>query len=540
MMLLHLFKEYLMNLISKNNIKTTLGALTLLLAISGCSKKPFGDETPFMDLGGKEYILGEYLSFSTMEYNHPVLDMEGFFPGERRTSTIFVQTELMYDEASEFTPQVTGAADWEWKNSFLIANFFERNTVKQNLGSTRKELEDQFNKNKGKYLFNSNGGIDTTLNAHMTAVAQDLFLAKYPPTDAFRAEFPSVTDDILEEKWLTKNGNERQVVVFLRNEYYIEQFGTNFPEDVLELYGEDSFVTPQDVDIVSQWLPMEKRQDLTDPQTKKMIIGYIASWKIFEQKAVEMGIDKDGGFQQQKKFFERFEVVRYYLNEILTNKLAVDRSAIDKDIALLSLYARQGDVESPIDSAQYNAIIDDAVKVRTASAILERIHSAEVQANVEFLDEKYQYALDKSSEQLFLEAQDYVSSGNRAMGKTVYTKLTQNYPFSTEGRESYRALARLETDGGSYSDAISAYFDYLLYNDSNDEWCKVLFMIGYTYSEHIKNYDLAALNYKWILKNRPACDLAEDTEFMYLHLGEPMAEVEELRAESERQGRSVN
>ncbi len=526
-------------MINKRSAKAVIGSLAVLVAMTGCSKKPFGEQTPFMKLAGKEYILGEYLSFSTMQYNHPVLNRDGFFPGDRHTSTIFVQTELMYDQASEFAPQVTGAIDWEWKNRFILANFFERNTLKTYLGSTRSELEDHFNSNKGKYLFSSNGA-DTAFTAHLDAVAQDLFVIKNPPTDAFKTEFPNVTDDVLEEKWISQKANERQVVIFLRNKYYAEKYGTDFPSDVTELYGEGKLVTPQDFDIIANWLPEAKRQELSDTQARDMITGYIATWKIFAEKAHELNIDDDGGFQQQKSFFERYEVVRYYLNEILTSQLAVDRSDINTDVALLALYDRQGTEGSAIDSVRFNQIIDEAVKARTATSILGEINKVELTANVEFLDEKYQYALAKSSEELFLEAQDYVSSGNRDMGKAVYTKLTENYTYSKEGRESYRALARLESDKGAYTKAVEAYRKYLLYNDSNDEWCKVFFMIGYTYSENLRNYELAALNYKWILKNRPACDLAEDTEFMYLHLGEPMAEVQELRAESERQGRSLN
>jgi hypothetical protein len=50
---------------------------------------------------------------------------------------------------------------------------------------------------------------------------------------------------------------------------------------------------------------------------------------------------------------------------------------------------------------------------------------------------------------------------------------------------------------------------------------------------------MAEVNYKWVLKNAPDCELADDAEFMMLHLGEQMSSVEELQAEVKRQGKKV-
>ena len=50
---------------------------------------------------------------------------------------------------------------------------------------------------------------------------------------------------------------------------------------------------------------------------------------------------------------------------------------------------------------------------------------------------------------------------------------------------------------------------------------------------------MAEVNYKWVLKNAPDCELTDDAEFMMLHLGEQMASVDELQAEVKRQGKKV-
>ena len=64
-------------------------------------------------------------------------------------------------------------------------------------------------------------------------------------------------------------------------------------------------------------------------------------------------------------------------------------------------------------------------------------------------------------------------------------------------------------------------------------------MIGFIYDEYMDKSELAEVNYKWVLNNDPECELADDAEFMMLHLGEPMNSVEELQAQTMRQNRKV-
>jgi hypothetical protein len=65
-------------------------------------------------------------------------------------------------------------------------------------------------------------------------------------------------------------------------------------------------------------------------------------------------------------------------------------------------------------------------------------------------------------------------------------------------------------------------------------------MIGFIDDEYLSKPDIAQVNYRWVLKNTPECELADDAEFMSLHLGEAMSSVEELRAEAMRQGKKVD
>ena len=66
-----------------------------------------------------------------------------------------------------------------------------------------------------------------------------------------------------------------------------------------------------------------------------------------------------------------------------------------------------------------------------------------------------------------------------------------------------------------------------------------MFMIGFIYDEYCNKPEMAEANYRRVLKNAPGCELADDAEFMMLHLGEQMASVNKLQAEVKRQGKKV-
>ena len=91
----------------------------------------------------------------------------------------------------------------------------------------------------------------------------------------------------------------------------------------------------------------------------------------------------------------------------------------------------------------------------------------------------------------------------------------------------------------AYNDAIKNYRRFLVLDIDKSKQCNNMFMIGFIYDEYLDRPDMAELNYKWVLKNAPDCELADDAEFMMLHLGEQMASVDELQAEVKRQGKKV-
>lgn len=130
--------------------------------------------------------------------------------------------------------------------------------------------------------------------------------------------------------------------------------------------------------------------------------------------------------------------------------------------------------------------------------------------------------------------------GKHPGAETNYRTLISTFPFTPEGMRAYPELAKILTEKQLYSEAIKNYRDYLILSNDKSKRCNTFFMIGFINDEYLNKSDLAQINYRWVLKNTPECELADDAEFMSLHLGESMSSVEELRAEALRQGKKVD
>jgi len=523
-----------------SKVKLTVVAVStiaMLGSFASCSKKGAVKPEPFMKIGGKTYTLNEFKTFTNMQYNHYDLVRKGFFPGDRYAPTLFIETELLYKEAKKYSSQVMSGKEWEWKKEFLLGQFYQRNIVRPNLGATEEQLRKHFKANKGKILYESNAG-DTSYEANIKKIMEHRFVTAFPPTEEFKKGFKGISDEEVNRYWIETQQKRR--VDFFRDTYYAEYFKKPYPSDINVFYGEGKEITPADLQIVAKWLPEGTQENLKNPKSLAEIVNFMMTWKLFARKAKENGVARSEDFLGQMGYFEKYELVRHYVNTVLTDKLSVDRSAINSEIAQFALWDTKGRTgESGSDSTLMGTILDDAVKLKSDAQMLKYITEKRLKKKVTFLHADYKDELAETSDRILFNADSLNNLGNKEMAKKYYRDLIRYYPFTKEGVEAYRAIAMVETDEASYSSAIQNYRKYLLLSEPNDEWCKVFFMIAYGYGEYLSNIDLAASNYRWVLKNRPDCDFADDAEFMYLHLGEPISDVEELQAENARQGRPL-
>jgi tetratricopeptide (TPR) repeat protein len=131
-------------------------------------------------------------------------------------------------------------------------------------------------------------------------------------------------------------------------------------------------------------------------------------------------------------------------------------------------------------------------------------------------------------------------TGNTNEAEMIYEMLSKQFLFTSEGMRSLIEVAKILTERQQYTMAIKNYRDYLVLSKDISKRCNTFFMIGFIYDEYLNKPEDARVNYRWVLKNTPDCELTDDAEFMSLHLGEAMNSVEELRAEAMRQGKKVD
>ncbi|MCK5833834.1 tetratricopeptide repeat protein [bacterium] len=97
--------------------------------------------------------------------------------------------------------------------------------------------------------------------------------------------------------------------------------------------------------------------------------------------------------------------------------------------------------------------------------------------------------------------------------------------------DGYYFAAQMALGKGHYKDAIEAYEKLLeLYpNDAGNY--KAIFLIGFNYSEYLKDYEKAKLYFERVLANYPECDLRPSAEWMLENMGKSPEDIEFIENE---------
>lgn len=155
----------------------------------------------------------------------------------------------------------------------------------------------------------------------------------------------------------------------------------------------------------------------------------------------------------------------------------------------------------------------------------------------------------KSEQQLYDQAQAYSEKGNFNDAIKIYRRILKLYPQSPN---SYRALfliglvysqdlkddkkantifqeflekypngeellyneAQSFSEKGDFTWAIKIYKQILKVYPKSPYSCRAQFLIGFVYSENLKDYDKAKEVYEKVIDKYPDCDLADDAKFM--------------------------
>lgn len=97
---------------------------------------------------------------------------------------------------------------------------------------------------------------------------------------------------------------------------------------------------------------------------------------------------------------------------------------------------------------------------------------------------------------------------------------------STKSPEELFNLAQQAENEKNFEKAIDFYSMLLKKYPNNEHNYKAQFMIGFIYSEELKDYDKAREAMQKVVDNYPDCDLADDAQWMLKHMGEDLEKMD--------------
>jgi hypothetical protein len=491
----------------------------------------------------------DYDAFCTVSKYFPT-PPEEFFLGARSGIGAMVETEAIYRKTRWNFANVNyrHGLEWKWRERYYIASLYLEQIVEGNYGFSDKELRKYYSGHKRGF---SNEVItyDSAAKKPCTTstvrpfveikneVAGKMFIAVCPPDSAFKIRMQGADTNAIKGEWLRSMRGPGLRDYYMKK-FFKEKYGRAFPDSLKDIYGKGKIISPDDMNVILSWMPQSRREQVKNtPQGLKDLAEWLIRWKLFAEKATATGYGSQPIAQTVLKWAWRVEIAQRYINEKLV-PLAKKGILID---TAMCLYAYLDGVETPPAALDTTALKNEIsaqrssrVRVKSDSLLYAIRRSERVRFLGDWSDDKA-----KDPAKLIKQADSLRDTGNTAEAQNVYQQLVDNFFFTKEGKKAIIELAKIKTELQMYRDAITNYRRFLVADIDRSKQCNYMFMIGFIYDEYLNKPELAEINYKWVLKNAPDCELADDAEFMMLHLGEQMASVDELQAEVKRQGKKV-
>ena len=511
-----------------------------------------------------------YNSFMEMRRLYPSYTGD-YFPGDRQGTAYLLATMVLCDEpkAKSLAGKLKSGLNWEWKQRYFPAQQYLIKILDQNMGFTDKELEGYYKSHQNAYkvtMPRPAPAPDTTKKAGNPASVKDIkkdmpkdtviqrtfpevkeqvirsmFLAKYPAPDSmFKKHDPKDTAKVdssaVRDRWLYSI--KSNLPNFFMNKSYEQKYKHKLPDSLSQWYGKGKLITPEDMDVILHWLPESQRTVYNTPAGTMDLAKWLLKWKLFTEDAKKCGFSSSDDIKATIDWAWKTEVAMNYVNNEFV-PAAKAAAKVDTAMCVYALWDERSAVTQK-DTAGVNRIVTQYLKRIVSVKIDSMIYAMRKKHNINFLAAEYKDEQAGNPVTMAAHADSLRDTGNTAEASGIYRQLVTSFPFTPEGARSYTELAKVQTEKGEYSDAVKNYRDFLVMQNDKSKQCNTFFMIGFIYDEYLNKSDVAEANYKWVLKNTPECELADDAEFMTLHLGEPMNSVEELRAEAKRQGRKVD
>ncbi len=544
----------------------------LLVFFSSCTKKK-SDEKQFAEVYRKEITHKSFNAFDNMRYMFPATSSSELYPGRRSSPTLCVETEAFFKKAKSLKSTIENSHDWKWKKTFFPAQQYIMKVLDKNLGITSDEIEAYYEKNKEQYKdtikvkitpdSTSTAAADTTVKeeykdsigvlslfAVRSMIVKEMFFSRYPPDSAFfaskvvkpdsgaadTAKVAKVDTSRIRDEWYQKI--RRNPTDFFMKKIYKKKYGEECPTSLEDLVGEGKPIAQADMEIIINWLPENRREGYKSPDKQLYLAQWLLKWKLFSEEAKATNALPKDELQAIMDWALKYQTVLAYISGPLFDK--IEKSiVIDTAMCIYEYWDSKGEPGVYPDSTTLSDFISKTKDFKVKISLNKEIYLIRKSAKVTFLQPDFKDDKVEDPLKMSAEADSLYGAGKANEAEKIYRKLVDNFPFDTTGEKAYIELAKIMTEKAGYFDAVRKYREFLQTSTNLEKRCNIFFMIGFIYGENLNKPKLAELNYKWILKNTPDCELSDDAEFMSLHLDEPMIGVEELQSEAKRQGRKT-
>ncbi len=532
-----------------------------------CQKKAEDQKTVAV-IGGKAVVESQLESFSKMKRMYPTR-IDPIFTGNKSDITLLIETEVLSELG---TDAVLSGNDWKWKKVFYPAQMFLTDILDKNMGYTDAEIEAYYKLHLKDFTSTVkvgapkvdaapgaklNGmkdsivaGRDTTIVKTLAEIRQQLlekmFCEKNPPDAAFLAKrATTVTDSAakkdtvaLKREWFASVRNA--LPAFFMKKYYVAKFKKPMPDSISVWCGDGKFITKADIETILGWIPEQQRNFYkNDPQRYRELAEWLLKWKLFSEVAEQTKYTTTADIASIIEWARKLDRAADYVQKDLIPK-AKKAAFVDPTMAWYAYWDEANRKTALSDTAGYNATYRRLMEKAVGYELDKVIYDVRKKKNVSFPQADYADDKGKNPAQIALQADTARDSGDSRKAESLYSILVTSFPFTEQGARAFGELAKIQTETEQYRTAVDNYRWALVSSKDASKRCNMFFMIGFIYDEYMNNPDLAEVNYKWVLKNSPDCELADDAEFMALHLDEPMNSVEELRGEAIRQGRKID
>lgn len=514
--------------------------LILLPLIVLCSKQ---EKKDILAVVGKKSIdRNDYEVFSKVKRYYPTELCEEF-PAFRSTITELVETEAIFQKTKNYSSNsIKNSNDWQWKKNFYAAQIYMMERLIPGMGSTEDQIKNYYDKHKDvfKKTVKADSTRDSTFYRELSEVrdtiSQILFLENFPVEEEFKKQIGKEDSSVINDIWFSSC--KRNAPNFFMKAFFKEKFQKVYTDSINEIFGNGKTITPEDMKTILSWIRPEYRSQYENEKGTKKLVEFLLQWKLFSEKANKLAFTSTAEFKQIMDWAWKVEVVNQYVkNEIVTK--AKSNLHIDTSMVTYLIYDESNSVLPSIDSSllsQRMSYLSDKHKKLVVDSMIYEIRK---ESGVKFLQNDLKDSKDQDPLSIAKQADSLRDTGAVEEAEKLYNTLVNDFPFTPQGDNAQYELAKIQTERQSYSSAISNYRNYLLSSPDPKKKSITFFMIGFIYDEYMDKSELAEANYKWVLKNDPKCELADDAEFMMLHLGEPMNSVEELQAQTTRQNRKV-